>query len=56
MENNENKHLSEQNESNSAKRLRMPVYPKEKFIEAVKKVVSANAAYVPPFAFFKISW
>ena len=33
----------------SAERLRMPVYPKDKFIEAVKKVVAANAAYVPPY-------
>ena len=33
----------------SAARLEMPVYPKEKFIEAVKAVVKANEAYVPPF-------
>ena len=33
----------------SAIRLRMPAYPKDKFIEAVKKVVKANEAYVPPF-------
>lgn len=33
----------------SAERLRMPIYPKDKFIEAVKKVVAANAAYVPPY-------
>ncbi|MBE6536001.1 MAG: branched-chain amino acid aminotransferase [Ruminococcaceae bacterium] len=33
----------------SAIRLRMPVFPKERFIEAVKKVVAANAAYVPPY-------
>lgn len=33
----------------SAIRLRMPVFPKERFLDAVQKVVSANAAYVPPF-------
>jgi len=33
----------------SALRLRMPVFPKERFIDAVKKVVAANAAYVPPY-------
>ncbi|MCR4741047.1 MAG: branched-chain amino acid aminotransferase [Lachnospiraceae bacterium] len=34
---------------NSAARLKMPVYPKEKFVEAVKKVVKANEGYVPPY-------
>ncbi len=33
----------------SAKRLEMPVFPKEKFIDAVEQVVRANAAYVPPY-------
>lgn len=33
----------------SAARLEMPVFPKERFIEAVEKVVKANAAYVPPY-------
>ena len=33
----------------SAERLRIPVFPKDKFIEAVKQVVKANEAYVPPF-------
>lgn len=33
----------------SAKRLEMPVFPKEKFIEAVKETVKANSAYVPPY-------
>ena len=33
----------------SARRLEMPVYPKEKFVEAVKETVRANAAYVPPY-------
>ena len=33
----------------SAKRLEIPVFSKERFMEAVKLVVEANAAYVPPF-------
>ncbi len=33
----------------SCKRLQMPVYPKDKFIEAVCKVVEANKDWVPPF-------
>ncbi len=33
----------------SARRLEMPVFPKERFIDAVIEVVKANAAYVPPF-------
>ncbi len=33
----------------SCKRLEMPVFPKEKFIEAVEQVVAANAKYVPPY-------
>ena len=33
----------------SAKRLRMPVFPKDRFVDAVRKVVSANMAYVPPY-------
>ena len=35
--------------ADSAKRLEMPVFPEDKFVEAVHKVVEANAAYVPPF-------
>ena len=35
--------------ADSARRLEMPVYPEEKFIEAVVKTVRANAAYVPPY-------
>jgi len=34
---------------NSAKRLECPAFPRGKFLEAVDKVVSANAAYVPPY-------
>lgn len=33
----------------SAARLEMPVFPKERFLAAVDEVVKANAAYVPPF-------
>ncbi len=33
----------------SCKRLEMPVYPEEKFVEAIEKVVKANEAYVPPY-------
>ena len=33
----------------SAKRLEMPVFPKDRFIDAVAEVVAANEAYVPPF-------
>ena len=33
----------------SAKRLEMPVFPKEKFLEAIDEVVKANAEYVPPY-------
>ena len=33
----------------SAKRLEMPAFPKERFIDAVVKTVQANVEYVPPF-------
>ncbi len=33
----------------SAARLEMPAFPKERFVEAVARVVKANAAYVPPY-------
>lgn len=33
----------------SAARLEIPVFPKEKFLEAVDKVVAANREYVPPY-------
>ena len=35
--------------SNSAKRLEMPPFPQERFIEAVTETVKANDAYVPPY-------
>ena len=33
----------------SAARLEMPPFPRERFLDAVDKVVAANAAYVPPY-------
>lgn len=33
----------------SCRRLKIPAVPEEQFIDAVKKVVKANEAYVPPF-------
>ena len=33
----------------SAQRLEMPPFPEDRFVEAVKQVVAANAAWVPPF-------
>ena len=33
----------------SAKRLEMPAFPKDRFIDAIEKVVAANADYVPPY-------
>ena len=33
----------------SAKRLEMPAFPEERFLEAVTETVRANAAYVPPY-------
>ena len=41
--------LNAERMESSAKRLEMPVFPKEKFIDAVVKTVEANAAYVPPY-------
>ena len=35
--------------ANTAKRLEMPPFPEDRFVEAVEKVVAANAAYVPPY-------
>ena len=33
----------------SAKRLEMPTFPVDRFVEAVEKVVAANADFVPPY-------
>ena len=35
--------------ANSARRLEMPVYPEDKFVEAIEKTIKANAGYVPPY-------
>ena len=35
--------------ADSCRQLKMPVFPEERFIQAVVDVVKANAAYVPPF-------
>ena len=41
--------LNAQRMEDSALRLEMPAFPKDRFIDAVVEVVKANAAYVPPF-------
>lgn len=41
--------LNAQRMEDSALRLEMPAFPKDRFIDAVVQVVKANAAYVPPF-------
>ena len=41
--------LNAERMAQSAARLEMPVFPQDKFIEAVIKVVKANEAYVPPY-------
>ena len=33
----------------SAARLEMPVFPKDRFVDAVVQTIKANAAYVPPY-------
>jgi len=35
--------------ADSARRLEMPVFPEDKFVEAVEQVVAANADFVPPY-------
>ncbi len=35
--------------ADSARRLEMPVFPEDRFVDAVKEVIKANAAYVPPY-------
>ncbi len=35
--------------ADTAKRLEMPVFPEDRFVDAVVQTVKANAAYVPPF-------
>lgn len=41
--------LNAERMESSARRLEMPVFPRERFLDAVTKVVEANAAYVPPY-------
>ncbi len=41
--------LNAQRMEDSAKRLEMPVFPKDRFVEAVVETVKANEAYVPPY-------
>ncbi len=41
--------MNAQRMEDSAKRLEMPAFPQDKFVEAVAQVVKANAAYVPPY-------
>lgn len=41
--------LNGQRMEDSCRRLEMPVFPKEKFVDAVIQTVKANEAYVPPF-------
>ena len=41
--------LNAQRMIDSAKRLQMPVFPADRFVEAVEKVVAANEAFVPPY-------
>ena len=41
--------LNAQRMADSARRLVMPVFPEDKFVDAVKQVVAANEAWVPPF-------
>lgn len=41
--------LNAQRIIDSANRLKMPEFPADRFIEAVKQVVKANEAYVPPY-------
>ena len=35
--------------ADSCRRMKMPVFPEDKFVEAVVKTVQANAEWVPPF-------
>ncbi|MBQ8802050.1 MAG: branched-chain amino acid aminotransferase [Tyzzerella sp.] len=41
--------LNAQRMVDSAKRLQMPPFPVERFVEAVEQVVAANADFVPPY-------
>ena len=41
--------LNAERMENSAKRLEMPVFPKDRLVDAIVKLVEANADYVPPY-------
>ena len=41
--------LNAERMENSAKRLEIPVFPKDRFVDAIVKLVEANADYVPPY-------
>ena len=41
--------LNAERMENSAKRLEMPVFPQDRFVDAIVKLVEANADYVPPY-------
>ena len=41
--------LNAERMAQSCERLKMPVFPEEKFLEAIVETVRANAAWVPPF-------
>ncbi len=41
--------LNAERMTRSCKRLSMPAFPEDRFIEAVKETVAANEAYVPPY-------
>lgn len=41
--------LNAERMAQSAARLEMPVFPQDKFVEAVLKTIKANEAYVPPY-------
>ena len=41
--------LNAQRMEDSCKRLEMPVFPKERFVQAVTDTVAANEAYVQPY-------
>ena len=41
--------LNAERMENSAKRLEMPAFPQDRFVDAIVKLVEANADYVPPY-------
>jgi len=41
--------LNAERMAQSARRLEMPVFPEDRFVDAVTQVVKANLAYVPPY-------